>query len=60
MCKEFRRNTLFFGIPEKKEDFCEIAKRSLLIGRRSDIFASERRKKIGAPRMGYLLLPYGF
>lgn len=25
MCKEFRGNTLFFGIPEKKEDFLEIA-----------------------------------
>lgn len=25
MCKEFRGNTLFFGIPEKKEDFFEIA-----------------------------------
>lgn len=25
MCKEFRGNTLFFGIPEKKEDFPEIA-----------------------------------
>lgn len=24
MCKEFRGNTLFFGIPEKKEDFLEI------------------------------------
>lgn len=24
MCKEFRGNTLFFGIPEKKEDFPEI------------------------------------